>query len=148
MQVQKFSGKLLMPMAILMTMAACSRGEEVIPPPTILVNSENPQHWDGYISGAVLGIDPRLYFISIYAEVDDKWYMVRDEESGQISIREDQTWSCPIGAIEIETVNTMQIFLLPTGFQSPVLQGEDSIPLKLQLAAASKLTLTLNNSTN
>ena len=147
-EVQKICRLISMLIAFGMIAGACSNGEEIIPKPTILVLSQDPNQWDGAISGSISGVNPRLHFICLYAEINDKWFALAGGESMQIQIDETQSWSCPIESSEKMNIDRIQIFLLPAGFQPPLLAGEKIIPLKLHLAATAKLSIDLTDSQN
>ena len=129
--------------AIALVLGACSFNEAISPQPAILVNSLDPQQWDRCISGSVEGVDPRYFYIAIYKGVDDRWFSIRGEESIEISLKDDQTWHCPTHSQDIKSADVVQIFMFPTGFEAPIMTGENVLPLKVHLAAATKMRLDL-----
>lgn len=125
--------------------SACAVNEAINPPPSIVVNSQDPQQWDSCISGKVIGAESQHFFIAIYMEIDGRWYTLSGIESMQILIDENQNWSCPIQSSRKSIIDKIQIFLFPAGFDADRLAGEKIIPLRFHLAATAKLSVEMKH---
>ncbi len=131
---------------ILIFLAACSPVENIVPKPEISVSNEVMTNWTGCLKGSALGIDPGLYYVSIYVKVEDLWESLPDKSTSVVPISIDNEWICTPIALKVEQVSEIIIFLLPNRFNSPVLDGEKSIPVKLKLVSVASHRISFEES--
>ena len=128
-----------LPMLIAVFMS-CTKYDNVIPKPEIMIYQQDS--WNEYLSGHVLGVDSKLYNLAIYANINDSWYNLPDAISPLTSISEDGVWTCYVEIGSQDLISRLSIYLLPTGYFPPILDGERMVPLKINLVAAAKKTIT------
>ena len=131
---------------ILFLSAACSPDENVMPKPELSVSNEFMTNWNGCLKGSALGIDPNLYYVSIYVRVEDLWESLPDKSTSVIPISIDNEWICTPVSLKVEQISEIMIFLLPNRFNSPVLDGEKSIPLKITLVSVASHRMSFKES--
>ena len=134
-----YSGMLLLSMIFI----SCSTPDVVIPKPIITITSHLPESQHECISGSVSHINSSLYNIVIYAKIDAGWYNLPDRNNPLTTILEDGTWNCNTNLDAAKIVTEFSLYLVPNGYLPPILQGEQIIPLKMNLVAASKKTVVL-----
>lgn len=121
--------------------ASCSSPEEVIPKPIISITTQFPQSQDECISGIVNGADGSLFNIAVYAKIEDGWYNIPERYNPLTTISEDGSWICKTIKDKAGEVSALNIYLLPNGYEPPILLGESIIPIKMNLVAASKKSM-------
>lgn len=126
-------------LAIIILFTSCASKDDVIPKPIISITPISSES----IKGQVHGIDAGLYNIAVYARLNDGWYTLPGSHIPLQPISEDNSWFCKLGNISIEDVSELVIFLLPNGYEPPILTGENIIPVKLNLVATSKKIILL-----
>ncbi len=131
---------------ILFLSAACSPVENVVPKPEISVSNEVMTNWNGCLKGSAVGIDPNLYYVSIYVRVEDLWKSLPDKSTSVIPISMNNEWICTPVSLKVEQVSEIMIFLLPKRFNSPLLDGEKSIPVKLTLVSVATHRISFEES--
>lgn len=120
---------------------SCSTPNEVIPKPIISIAAQVPQSGEECISGFIYGANAGLYTLAIYAKVDDGWYNIPDRSNPLTTIATDGFWICKIKNDIPGIVSELNIYLIPNGFDPPILQGEIIIPIKMNLVAASRKSM-------
>ena len=120
-------------------MTCCSTVDTPEPKPEIIVNPYSVFHES--ISGNVEAVDVVDYNILVYASINDSWYSVLSGQNQVISLNEDASWNCQMGNYASESLDRIYIYLIPNGYQPPVLSGENLIPVKLNLIAAARKSI-------
>ena len=123
---------------------SCAEHDNIIPKPSISLSNEFTTNWNGCLKGNTFGADPKLFHLAIYAQINELWFNLPDGVSPIINISEENEWICQLERLEINEVSEVIIFLLPTSFNPPVLEGAKSIPTKLNLFSAAKHRVILN----
>ena len=129
-------------MLLLIIFPACTKYDNVLPKPEIMVYQQDALN--EYLSGHVQGADIKLYNIAIYGNIEDKWHNLPSTTSPLTAISEDGVWSCYIDVGMHDFISKLSIYLLPTGYLPPILEGEDMIPLKINLVSAAKKTIVFD----
>ena len=129
----------------IIAITSCSTPDGVIPKPTISISSEIQEIHHECIAGSIHGVDSRLYNVAVYANIDAGWYNLPDRVDILTSISEDGSWNCTTNFETVDEVSELKIFLIPKGYIPPVLVGEQIIPTKMSLVAASKTTVRLHD---
>jgi hypothetical protein len=122
---------------------SCAEYENVIPKPVVSISNEMMNEWNGCLQGQAFGIEPHLYHLAVYAEIDGLWYSLPDKELPRTTISDENQWICQAEKLEIDRVAEVAVYLLPNRFNSPAVAGEKSLPVKLDLVAVAKQSLIL-----
>ncbi len=86
-----------------------------------------------YLSGRVEGVNPEEYEIAIYIHVGGGWWTKPTFASPVIPISSDGTWSTPYATGGNDTSATAIVaYLVLTGYNPPVRQGEANLPSELE----------------
>lgn len=130
----------------LLLITSCAEHENIVPKPAISLSNEFASNWSGCLKGQAIGADPDLFHLAIYARINDFWYNLPRDNTPIVQISKDNQWICQLETLEIEMVSEMTIFLLPSTFNPPVLEGAKSIPAKLNLFSVAKRQIILQHS--
>lgn len=118
-------------------MTSCSVGETVIPKPDLFVCNENLKTWTGTLSGGVTGIDPQRYYVAIFVKKDKLWENLEHESNAKISLSEECRWICTPACSDLDHVSEVIVFLIPNRFNTPIVDGEMSLPVELYLVSVA-----------
>ena len=126
-------------LAIVLIFTSCVTKDDVMPKPTISITPISIES----ITGQVHGIEAALYSIAVYAKQNDGWYTLPGGHIPLHPISEDNRWVCELGNISIEDFSELAVFLVPNGYEPPILAGENMIPIKMNLVSTSKKLILL-----
>ncbi|MCG8310191.1 MAG: hypothetical protein MI975_22525 [Cytophagales bacterium] len=124
-------------------LSSCVHTDHEIARPVISVTPFNTSNLNESIAGQIHGADVQLYNIAVYAKVRSGWYTLPNRDSPIISISNDKRWVCELSGVKKEDITKVSIFLVPNGYEPPILQGQNIIPIKMNLMSASKKIIVL-----
>jgi hypothetical protein len=101
------------------------------------VSNENLTTWTGSLRGDAMGIDPAIYYVAIFVKKERLWNTLLHESSARITISNDNHWICTSASLEADQVSEVIIFLIPNRFNTPIIDGEMSLPMELHLVAVA-----------
>ena len=122
-------------------MISCNTVDTPQPKPEIIVNPYSIYHES--ISGKVTGINAFDHNLAVYVSVNDEWFTATGVQNQVIYLKEDASWNCQMGNYAGQPVDQVAIYLIPKGYQPPLLSGENLIPVKLNLIAPARKSIIL-----
>ena len=120
---------------------SCTSNENVTPKPAISIQEDVINNWNGHITGKTIGVNPSLYYLAAYGKINDLWHNLPDNSTPVIPISDENKWVCHLDTVEFDQVSEINIYLLPIKFNPPILNGERSIPIKLNLLSVAKYNI-------
>jgi len=115
----------------------------VIPKPIITVTPQSSSILNENITGQIHNADENLYNVAVYGKIDEGWYTLPNRDFPLIPISNDNSWVCELENANRASITKFVIFLVARGYAPPILQGENIIPVKMNLVAAAKKTVVL-----
>ncbi len=128
---------------IIALICSCAPIEYIDPQPTIIVTAEEPFVNQKQLSGRVEGVNPLHYNLVVYGKIKDFWFTMHDRNFPIIPISNDLSWTCNLIINEGEQFDELTIFLIPSGYAPPIINGDKIIPLKMNLIAIAKQSIVL-----
>ena len=125
----------------MLMLISCSSEDTPRPKPEIILNPYNIHHES--ISGKVIGINAFDNNLAVYVSLNDEWFSVPGVQNQLIYLKEDASWNCQMGNYIGQPVDKISIYLIPKGYQPPLLSGENLIPVKLNLIAPARKSIIL-----
>jgi hypothetical protein len=98
--------------------------------PGVSITSVAPYGTSGFVRGTTFGIKNRNYDgVATYIYVDGRWWTKPYYDSPISSLEPNGSWSADIdtGGIDIYATQ-VKVFLIPKGFEVPIVGGESSLP--------------------
>jgi len=91
------------------------------------------------LEGQVWHVHPVDYKVAVYICVSGQWWNKPTFAEPLTTIKIDGSWVCDIttGGID-ETATKIAAFLLPNGYDPPLISGEASLPVELNQKSVAK----------
>ena len=117
---------------------SCMPMENIKPEPQISISPHAISLENECLTGIISEVDPRLFSIIIYVFVENGWRSLMNNGSPLILVSEDNSWVCEIINVEKGEIKQVAIFLIPNSYSPPVLYGDATIPIKVNLVAVAR----------
>jgi hypothetical protein len=95
------------------------------------------------LEGQVLNVDPVTHRIAVYIKVGSGWWTKPYWSSPLTAISVDGSWTCDIttGGID-EWASEIVAFLVPVGYNPPLMSGGGTLPADLDLTSVAKVSIS------
>lgn len=117
---------------------SCTEQVTVIPRPSIEVQASIDESGKGQLTGRIDGAYPHHYKLAIYIKATDGWHNLPNMQFPLTDIKNDARWACDIGGFAKDNSFEFRIFLVPSDYTPPLLNGSMNIPIKMNILASAK----------